>query len=87
MHLIANWEVLGEEIKENIKISYGRPDSIVGGLQIKKMSGCRKQRKVEYGYSVMDWCKYILRRRILVRRNFHKISCIHVGLQNIGFVG
>ena len=23
MHLIANWEVLGQEIKENIKISYG----------------------------------------------------------------
>ena len=59
--LIANWEVLGEEIKENIKISYGCPDSIVGGLQIKKVSGCGKQRKVEYGYSIMDWCKYILR--------------------------
>ena len=61
MHLIANWEVLGEEIKENIKISYGRPDSIVGGLQIKKVSGHGKQRKVEYRYSIMDWCKYILR--------------------------
>ena len=61
MHLIANWEVLGEKIKENIKISYGRPDSIVGGLQIKKVSGHGSKRKVEYGYSVMDWCKYILR--------------------------
>ena len=61
MHLIANWEVLGQEIKENIKISYGHPDSIVGGLQIKKVSGHGNKRKVEYGYSVMDWCKYILR--------------------------
>ena len=61
MHLIANWEVLGEEIKENIKISYGRPDSIVGGLKLKKVSGRGKTRKEEYGYSVMDWCKYILR--------------------------
>ena len=43
MHLIANWEVLGEEIKENIKISYGSPDSIVGGLQIKKVSSHGKQ--------------------------------------------
>ena len=63
MHLIANWEVLGQKIKENIKISYGRPDSIVGGLQIKKVSGHGNKRKVEYGYSVMDWCKYILRDR------------------------
>ena len=61
MHLIANWEVLGQEIKENIKISYGRPDSIVGGLKIKKVSGRGKERKEEYRYSVMDWCKYILR--------------------------
>ena len=61
MHLIANWKFWGEEIKENIKISYGCPDSIVGGFKIKKVSGCRKQRKEEYGYSVMDWCKYILR--------------------------
>ena len=61
MHLIANWEVLGEEIKENIKISYGRPDSIVGGFKLKKVSGRGKRRKEEYGYSIMDWCKYILR--------------------------
>ena len=61
MHLIANWEVLGEEIKENIKILYWCPDSIVGGLQIKKVSGHGKQQKEEYGYSIMDWCKYILR--------------------------
>ena len=61
MHLIANWEVSGEEIKENIKISYGHPDSIVSGLQIKKVSGHGKQRKEEYRYSFMDWCKYILR--------------------------
>ena len=61
MHLIANWEVFGQEIKENIKISYGHPDSIVGGLQIKKVSSHGNKRNVEYGYSVMDWCKYILR--------------------------
>ena len=48
MHLIANWEVLGEEIKENIKISYGHPDSIVGGLKIKKVSSHGKQQKEEY---------------------------------------
>ena len=63
MHLIPNWEILGQEIKENIKISYGCPDSLVGGMQIKKASGRGKQRKVEYRYSIMDWCKYILRDR------------------------
>ena len=61
MHLIANWEVLGQEIKENIKILYGCPDSIVGGLQIKKVSGHGNKQKVKYRYSIMDWCKYILR--------------------------
>ena len=42
MHLIANWKVLGQEIKENIKILYGCPDSIIGGLQI-KVSGHRNK--------------------------------------------
>ena len=61
MHLIQNWEVLGSEIKENIRISYGRPDSEIGGMKIKSVSGKGRNRKEEYGYSVHDWCKYILR--------------------------
>ena len=66
MHLIANWEVLGEEIKENIKILYWCPDSIVGGLQIKKVSGHGKQQKEEYGYSIMDWWQIYFKRWSLV---------------------
>ena len=73
MHLIANWEVLGEEIKENIKISYGHPDSIIGGFKIKKVSGCGKQQKEEYRYSIMDWCKYILRDRAWCDEIFIKL--------------
>ena len=61
MHLIENWEVLGSEIKENIRLSYGRPDSEIGGMKIKSVSGKGRNRKEEYGYSVHDWCRYILR--------------------------
>ena len=50
MHLIANWEVLGQEIKENIKISYGRPDSIVGGLQIKSVLWADSLHSTMYRY-------------------------------------
>ena len=61
MHLISMWEILGAEITENIKYSYGHPDSEVGGLKIKKSTGKGKNRIESYGFSVKDWCQYILR--------------------------
>ena len=61
MHLISMWEILGADITENIKYSYGRPDSEVGGLKIKKFTGKGQNRKESYGFSVKDWCQYILR--------------------------
>ena len=61
MHLLENWEVLGNDIKENITLSYGRPDSEIGGMKIKKVTGKGKNRKEEYGFSIHDWCTYILR--------------------------
>ena len=61
MHLISMWEILGADITENIKYSYGRPDSEVGGIKIKKFTGKGQNRKQTYGFSVKDWCQYILR--------------------------
>ena len=61
MHLISMWEVIGAKISENIKYSYGHPDSEVGGLKIKKGTGKGKNRIETYGFSVKDWCLYILR--------------------------
>ena len=61
MHLISMWEILGADITENIKYSYGCPDSEVGGLKIKKFTGKGQNRKESYGFSVKDWCQYILR--------------------------
>ena len=61
MHLISMWEILGADITENIKYSYGHPDSEVGGLKIKKFTGKGQNRKETYGFSVKDWCQYILR--------------------------
>ena len=61
MHLISMWEILGADITENIKYSYGHPDSEVGGIKIKKFTGKGQNRKQTYGFSVKDWCQYILR--------------------------
>ena len=61
MHLISMWEILGADITENLKYSYGRPDSEVGGIKIKKFTGKGQNRKETYGFSVKDWCQYILR--------------------------
>ena len=61
MHLISMWEIIGADISENIKYSYGHPDSEVGGIKIKKVTGKGRNRIQSYGFSVKDWCLYILR--------------------------
>ena len=61
MHLIALWDLIGSDISENIKYSYGHPDSEVGGLKLKKVTGKGKTCKEHYGFSMKDWCLYILR--------------------------
>ena len=61
MHLISMWEILGADISENIRYSYRCPDSEVGGIKIKKATGKGRNRIQTYGFSVKDWCLYILR--------------------------
>ena len=61
MHLISMWEIIGADISENIKYSYGCPDSEVRGIKIKKVTGKGRNRIQSYGFSVKDWCLYILR--------------------------
>ena len=61
MHLITLWDVIGSDISENIKYSYGCPDSEVGGLKLKKVTGKGKMNKEHYGFSMKDCCLYILR--------------------------
>ena len=61
MHLISMWEILSADISENIKYSYGCPDSEVGGIKIKKGTGKGRNRIQMYRFSVKDWCLYILR--------------------------
>ena len=60
MHLISMWEILGADISENIRYLYGRPDSEVGGIKIKKATGKRRNRIQTYRFSVKGWCLYIL---------------------------
>ena len=61
MHLISMWEIIGADISENIKYSYGHPNSEVRGMKIKKVTGKGKNRIQSYGFSVKDWCLYIMR--------------------------
>ena len=61
MHLISMWEILGANISENIRYSYRHPDLEVGGIKIKKATGKGRNRIQTYGFSVKDWCLYILR--------------------------
>ena len=61
MHLISMWEILGADISENIRYSYGHPDSEVRGIKIKKATGKGRNRIQTYGFSVKYWCLYILR--------------------------
>ena len=48
MHLISMWEIIGADISENIKYLYGRPNSEVGGMKIKKVTGKGKNRIQSY---------------------------------------
>ena len=73
MHLISMWEILGADITENIKYSYGCPDSEVGGLKIKKFTGKGQNRKETYGFLVKDWCQYILRDKSWCEEIFIKL--------------
>ena len=60
-HLIYNWEILGDDIRENVRMQYGRPDSEINGKIIRKYIGKGKTRQEIYGFSVQDWCEFILK--------------------------
>ena len=44
-HLILNWSVLGEEIREDVRMTYGRPDSEINGKLNMKCTGKGKTMK------------------------------------------
>ena len=60
-HLIANWKVLGEEITEDIRMLYGRPDSELNGKPLLKRKGKGKNRMDEYGFTVKEWCEFMIK--------------------------
>ena len=60
-HLIANWNVLGEEITEDIRMLYGRPDSELNGKPLLKRKGKSKNRMDEYGFTVKEWCEFMVK--------------------------
>ena len=60
-HLIINWQILGEEIRENVRMYYGRPDSEINGKLIRKTIGKGKKREEVYGFSVQEWCLHVLK--------------------------
>ena len=60
-HLLANWNVLGEEITEDIRMLYGRLDSELNGKPLLKWKGRGKTRIDEYGFTVKEWCKFMVK--------------------------
>ena len=44
-HLIINWSILGDDIRENVRMTYGRPDSEINGKIIRKCIGKGKSRQ------------------------------------------
>ena len=60
-HLIANWKVLGEEITEDIRMLYGRPDSELNDKPLLKRKGKGKNRMDEYGFTVKEWCEFMIK--------------------------
>ena len=68
------WEILGADITKNIDHSYGRPDSEVGGIKIKKFTGKGQNRKETYGFSVIGASTFS------VIENFHQTYFINVGM-------
>ena len=60
-HLIANWNVLGEEITEDIRMLYGRPDSELNGKPLLKRKSKGKNRMDEYGFTVKEWCEFMIK--------------------------
>ena len=60
-HLIANWNVLGEEITEDIRMLYGRPDSELNGKLLLKRKSKGKNRMDEYGFTVKEWCELMIK--------------------------
>lgn len=75
MHLVENWEILGSEISENIKMSYGCPDSEVSGLKITVMKGKGRNWREEYGFSIKDWSQYILGSRSWCEWCLNQMKC------------
>ena len=60
-HLIANWNVLGEEITEDIRMLYRRPDSELNGKPLLKQKSKGKNRMDEYGFTVKEWCEFMIK--------------------------
>ena len=60
-HLIANWNVLGKEITEDIRMLYGRPDSELNGKPLLKWKSKGKNRMDEYGFTVKEWCEFMIK--------------------------
>ena len=60
-HLIANWNVLGEEITEDIRMLYWRPDSELNGKPLLKRKSKGKNRMDEYGFTVKEWCEFMIK--------------------------
>ena len=60
-HLIANWQLLGDEIINDIRMLYGRLDSELNGKPLLTWKGRGKNQKDDYGFTVKQWCEFMVK--------------------------
>ena len=72
-HLLENWDKLGEQIKLDITRQYGRPDSEINGELTAKERTVKGKKEKIYGFSVLQWCEYVLQDKFWLDEIFLKI--------------
>ena len=72
-HLIDNWDLLGEDITNDVTNQYGRPDSELNGKLIMRKEGRGKYKREIYGFSVKEWCENVIKNKFWLDEIFLKI--------------
>ena len=72
-HLLENWNKLGEQITKDITMQYGRPHGEINGRLIAKEKRKGSETINIYGFSVLEWCQYVLKDKFWLDEIFLKL--------------
>ena len=65
--------MLGKQITNDITRQYGRPDSEINRKLIATEKKFKGEKQKVYGFSVLEWCKYVLKDKFWWGEIFLKI--------------